>query len=346
MPVTDPRLRRGWRRCSTSTSPTTCSPGSSALTAPWTKVPTTAGISTHRALAGAGCRPGPRPLIPTCVKDAPTYERELKFTPGPSFRMPAFDHDELVADPARRHQAAARPTSTPPTCGWPGPAPASASATDEGWTVKLPVSSDVALVRPRSTSAAIRASRPTPPSTSCRRCCATRRSSWPRGSTPRATESCCAIATASSSRSWSTTRCRCSTAPGSAARFRELEVEFSDAAPVDLVERVADRLRAAGAGEPEQIPKIVRALGPRALDPPDLVAPPKLDFASTPRDVLRAAVGDLDQAPAHQRPGCADGRATPKRCTRPASPPGGSVPTCDLPPGHRPGVGRPHCARS
>ena len=31
----------------------------------WTKVPTTAGISTHRALAGAGGRPGPRPLIRT-----------------------------------------------------------------------------------------------------------------------------------------------------------------------------------------------------------------------------------------------------------------------------------------
>ncbi len=74
------------------------------------------------------------------------------------------------------------------------------------------------------------------------------------------------------------------------ARFRELEVEFAEEAPPELVTRVADRLRAAGAGEPEQIPKIVRALGPRALDPPDLVPPPALDFASTPLEVLRAAV--------------------------------------------------------
>jgi CHAD domain-containing protein len=75
-----------------------------------------------------------------------------------------------------------------------------------------------------------------------------------------------------------------------AARFRELEVEFADAASDGLVERVAGRLRVAGAGDPEQIPKIVRALGPRALDPPDLVEPAELDFASTPREVLRAAV--------------------------------------------------------
>src|SRR5439155_5269032 len=74
------------------------------------------------------------------------------------------------------------------------------------------------------------------------------------------------------------------------ARFRELEVEFTEAASDELVERVAGQLRAAGAGEPEQIPKIVRALGPRALDPPDLAAPPPLDFASTALEVLRAAV--------------------------------------------------------
>ena len=38
------------------------------------------------------------------------------------------------------------------------------------------------------------------------------------------------------------------------------------------------------------MPKIVRALGPRALDPPDLAPPPKLDFASTALEVVRAAV--------------------------------------------------------
>lgn len=75
-----------------------------------------------------------------------------------------------------------------------------------------------------------------------------------------------------------------------AARFRELEVEFTDAVVDELVEAVAERLRAAGAGEPQQTPKIVRALGPRALDAPDVAPPAELDFASTALEVARAAV--------------------------------------------------------
>ena len=94
---------------------------------------------------GAGRRPGPRPLIPIVVKDAPR-ERELKFTPGPSFRMPAFDHDELVADPPDDIKLQAAYFDSPDL----RLARAGASLrfrNDEGWTVKLPVSSDVALVR-------------------------------------------------------------------------------------------------------------------------------------------------------------------------------------------------------
>jgi CHAD domain-containing protein len=60
--------------------------------------------------------------------------------------------------------------------------------------------------------------------------------------------------------------------------------------PPELEARVAERLQQAGAGEPEHLPKIVRALGPRALDSPDLVPVPKLDFASTATEVLRAAI--------------------------------------------------------
>jgi CHAD domain-containing protein len=56
-----------------------------------------------------------------------------------------------------------------------------------------------------------------------------------------------------------------------AARFRELEVELRPGGSKDLVERVADALREAGAGPPEQTPKLVRALGPRAEEPADAV---------------------------------------------------------------------------
>jgi CHAD domain-containing protein len=72
--------------------------------------------------------------------------------------------------------------------------------------------------------------------------------------------------------------------------FRELEVEFASEVPSQLVRRIAGSLRDAGAGSPHHVSKIVRALGPRALDAPDLVPPGDLDFASTPTEVLRAAL--------------------------------------------------------
>ncbi len=72
--------------------------------------------------------------------------------------------------------------------------------------------------------------------------------------------------------------------------FRELEVEFVDAASAEQVRDVARTLQHAGAGEPQHLSKIARALGPRALDASDLVPPGDLDFASTPTDVLRAAI--------------------------------------------------------
>jgi CHAD domain-containing protein len=223
-------------------------------------------------------------------KEAPR-ERELKFTPGPSFRMPSFDDGGLVADPPDdlKLQAAYFDTADLRL------ARTGASLrfrNDEGWTVKLPVSSDVALVRselhlggepgepPDAALDLVQALvRDAPLRLAARLNTARHRVVLRDGDGEQLAE---------------LVDDEVSVLDGArlAARFRELEVEFTDAAPADLVDRVADRLRAAGAGEPEQIPKIVRALGPRALDPPDLVAPPKLDFASIPREVLRAAVAN------------------------------------------------------
>jgi CHAD domain-containing protein len=59
-----------------------------------------------------------------------------------------------------------------------------------------------------------------------------------------------------------------------AARFRELEVEVHDDVDDELANAVVARLRAAGAGEPDPTPKVVRALGPRALDPSDVAVAP------------------------------------------------------------------------
>lgn len=71
-----------------------------------------------------------------------------------------------------------------------------------------------------------------------------------------------------------------------AARFREVEVECADE---HLLQTLVDVLRAAGAGAPDPTPKLVRALGPRALEPPDL-APVDVDADATARDVLRAGM--------------------------------------------------------
>jgi CHAD domain-containing protein len=74
-----------------------------------------------------------------------------------------------------------------------------------------------------------------------------------------------------------------------ASRFRELEVEVEDDAPDGLLPAVVDRLREAGAGAPDATPKVVRALGPRALEPlPGTVAAAGPD--STIGEVVRAAV--------------------------------------------------------
>jgi CHAD domain-containing protein len=69
-----------------------------------------------------------------------------------------------------------------------------------------------------------------------------------------------------------------------ASRFREVEVETHDE---DLSAAAIARLRAAGAGETILTPKYLRALGPRAADPPELVAATTLPAEASVADVVR-----------------------------------------------------------
>jgi CHAD domain-containing protein len=73
------------------------------------------------------------------------------------------------------------------------------------------------------------------------------------------------------------------------ARFREVEVELAEHASSELLSSVSAALVAAGAGATEPIPKVARALGPRALAPPDL-AGPVLDESSSVADVVAGAI--------------------------------------------------------
>ncbi|MGH8984110.1 MAG: CHAD domain-containing protein [Acidimicrobiia bacterium] len=80
-----------------------------------------------------------------------------------------------------------------------------------------------------------------------------------------------------------------------AARFRELEVELREDTDDDLASAVVERLRTAGAGEPDPTPKVVRALGPRAVEPPDVSPPESVsgDAGTVVRAALAASVARL-----------------------------------------------------
>lgn len=74
-----------------------------------------------------------------------------------------------------------------------------------------------------------------------------------------------------------------------AARFRELEVQLADEASDALLRELAERLEAAGAQPVDQVPKLVRALGPAALQPWELTAL-KLGARPTAAEVIRAGL--------------------------------------------------------
>ncbi len=75
------------------------------------------------------------------------------------------------------------------------------------------------------------------------------------------------------------------------ARFREIEVELDEHGDDELLHVVGAALVAAGAGEPDPTSKVTRALGDRAKEPPELVAP-EVGPESTVADVVRAALTD------------------------------------------------------
>ena len=77
-----------------------------------------------------------------------------------------------------------------------------------------------------------------------------------------------------------------------AARFREIEVEVGGNNGGDgIITPLVALLRTAGAGAPDPTPKHIRALGPRATEPPE-VAPEPLLPAAPSRDVIRHTLAE------------------------------------------------------
>ena len=84
-----------------------------------------------------------------------------------------------------------------------------------------------------------------------------------------------------------------------AARFREIEVEVAPGqngestgmAGNAILDLVVLRLRGAGAGAPDPTPKHIRALGPRAMEPPE-VAPQAVQAGSPAKDVIKSVLAE------------------------------------------------------
>lgn len=80
------------------------------------------------------------------------------------------------------------------------------------------------------------------------------------------------------------------------ARFREIEVELADGGSEQLLRDITTRLVDAGAGTPDPMPKVTRALGPRALVPSVLtVVAPRRDasIAEVLASSVRAGAADI-----------------------------------------------------
>ena len=220
----------------------------------WEKVPTVVGVDTHRRLGELAESRARETDVP------PMSEREVKLTPVPGFRLPSLDDvaDGVIPGPADILDLEAVYYDT----GDLRLARSGASLRyrdPEGWTVKLPEPSEGALlVRGEHT---FPGEAGTPPAAAVDLVRA-----WVR------TAAVHAIARLK------TRRRRIElTDPGGkkvaevvddevmavddgriTARFRELEVELGEDAPVELVDVLVARLQAAGAGPPDPTPKIVR----------------------------------------------------------------------------------------
>src|SRR6202171_3882030 len=88
-----------------------------------------------------------------------------------------------------------------------------------------------------------------------------------------------------------------------AARFREIEVEVmgQENGPNGLADPLVSRLRGAGAGAPDPTPKHIRALGPRAMEPPE-VAPLPVQPDSRAKDVIKSVLSESIASLLHHDP--------------------------------------------
>ena len=113
-----------------------------------------------------------------------------------------------------------------------------------------------------------------------------------------------------------------------ASRFREVEVELGGGRQHGAARRRRRRrCTQAGAGAPEPTPKVVRALGARAREPPELVAGEAAATTPPPATWCGPPSPRRSSASSATTPACASA-TTPRTSTRPGSAPAACAPTC------------------
>ncbi|MEX2100652.1 MAG: CHAD domain-containing protein, partial [Acidimicrobiia bacterium] len=221
------------------------------------------------------------------------HERELKFAPGPSFRLPVLTDPELgvhAGTPDTLRQVAVYFDTADLRLARAG---ASLRYRDpEGWTVKLPVGRGELLTRDEIQ---LHGEPGEPPESAVDLVAALIRRA-PLAPVARLTtrRERIVLRDARGEKVGEVVDDEVSVLDGARlmARFRELEVEIEPEAPAGIAVSVATQLRAAGAGLPHMIPKVVRALGPRALEAPDVAPVGKLPRDATAAEIAHAAVAE------------------------------------------------------
>jgi CHAD domain-containing protein len=218
-------------------------------------------------------------------------EREVKLAAPPTFRMPDLGGDDLglvsVADPPQRFQTTYFDTGDLRLARW---GCSLRFRTGEGWTVKLPAEEDgILLSRGEYT---FEGEPGTPPGAAVDLVRAYVRSTrlLPTARL-HAIRKKVLLADVDGRSVGEVVDDEVSVFDGRrlAARFREVEFEAGEASDDGLVAAVVDRLRRAGAGAPDPVPKYVRAVGPRALDPPELTTA-ELGPDATVGEIVRQAL--------------------------------------------------------
>jgi len=221
----------------------------------------------------------------------PGTEREVKLAAAPSFRMPSLDGlaDEVIPVPreAERLSTTYLDTDDLRLARW---GVNLRHRVGEGWTVKLPAESDGALlVRPELK---FPGNGRRPPAAAVDLVRAFIRSAELRPQTRLKTvRSGFELHDSEGRLLAEVLDDEVSVLEGRrlAARFRELEIEISEAMPPELLDVLVERLQRAGAGAPDTTPKYIRALGPRASHAPE-VPLPKLASGASAGDVVRRAI--------------------------------------------------------